>query len=230
MTFVVVGLRAVDVGDLAAADVDVVHHAALDVVGLDADAGDLGPRGFALVGDPQVLQLPVLDVADQDGFVVSAARDLGQGQALVPVGAQHDRRLGRTAAAQRERSVVDRAALDEDRVAGLPRTLQDAVDALPRLRGGVTGVVVGTVFGVDVVTVGVGDLLRTALRGAGFVLLAGRELAGAQQRGEYDQVHFHGFFAVWVYIGSITQRMGYMWFSTDGTTLYDCMFSVEASS
>ena len=115
-----VGLRAVDIGELAAADVDVVHHAAFDVVGLDADAGDLGPRGFALVGDPQVLQLPVLDVSDQDGFVVSAARDLGQGQALVPIGAQHDRRLGRAAAAQREHTVEDRAAHDEDLIAGLP--------------------------------------------------------------------------------------------------------------
>ena len=191
--FVVVGLRAVDIGDLAAADVDVVHHAALDVVGLDADAGDLGPRGRALVGDPQVLQLPVLDVADQDGLVVSAACDFGQGQAFVAVGAQYDRRLGRTAAAQRERSVVDRAALDENRVAGLPRALHDAVDAFPRLRGGVSGVVVGPVFGVDVVTVGIGDLLRTALRGAGFVLLAGRELACSQQCGEYDQSDFHGF-------------------------------------
>jgi len=76
--------------------------------------------GRAFVGDPQVLQLPILNVADQDGFIASAACDFGQGQALVPVGTQHDRRLGRTAAAQRERPVVDRAAFDENRIAGLP--------------------------------------------------------------------------------------------------------------
>ena len=188
-----VGFRAVDVGDLAPADVDMVHHAALDIVGLDPDAGDLGPRFISLVGDFQVLQLPVLHVADQNRLVASAARNLGQRQALVTVGAEDDRGLGRSAAAERERAVIDRTPFDEDRVAGLPGLLHDAVHALPGLFRGVSRIVIGAVFGVDVVAVRVGDAALAVFVLPGLLLLAGGQLADAQQRREYDGVHFHLF-------------------------------------
>jgi len=191
--FVVVGFRAVDVGDFAPADVDVVHHAALDVVSLDPDAGDLGPGFIPLVGDFQILQHPVLHVADQNGLVASAACDFGQRQAFVAVGPEDDRRFGRSAAAERERAVVDRTPFDEDRVTGLPGLFHDAVHALPGLFRGVPRIVVGSVFGVDVIAVRVGDAALVVFVFPGLLFLAGGQLADAQQRRDYDGVHFHFF-------------------------------------